>query len=189
MEGAALEQAQGGLWETLTSSSSSSCSIVAVPPLLPPPHHFPGQTWSHWRHSPPLTSSGFTHRQSAPWKSPSRGSLSTIPQPPPPPPPPPWLPAAAMKLPKTTLCPPAPTHTLVPCAAPVLTFARAGGRCPSRSARRVWKDFCRRRTASSLLGRREAEAGHRSHPQRTVHLVIQAQHGFHHTEPEDTTRP
>lgn len=146
--------------------SWSSCflcsSITAAPPprflLLPLWCRSAPQTWYRLSQprTPPPTSNGFTRLLSAPWKLLHRHRAST------PPPPPLRLHAAGRKWPRTTPSLPAPTCTRGPCGASALTLVSAGGHCPLRSARRVWKDSCRQRRASSLPGPREAEAGCRS---------------------------
>ena len=132
-----------------SSRSLLSSIITAVPLLLRPP-----QTWSFLSQprTPPPTSSGSTCRPSAPWKLPNRRSASA-------PPPLCQLAADSRKWPRTTPCPPAPTSTRGRSAAGSRSLVWSAGRCPLRSARRVWRDSCRRRRASSLRGRWEAEAG------------------------------
>lgn len=137
----------------MSSRSLCSSTITAVPPLLRPP-----QTWSFLSRprTPPPTSNGSTRRPSAPWKLQNRHSASA-----PPPPPLCQLAADSRKWPRTTPCPPAPTSTRGRRAAEPQPprLVSSAGCCPLRSARRVWKDSCRRRRASSLRGRWETEAG------------------------------
>ncbi len=175
------------VWQWICCLSCSLCSsIAAVPPLLHPLRcRSAPQTWSRLSQppTPPPTSNGFTRHPYAPWKLLNQHPAGT---------PPPLCPhAAARKWPRTTLSPPALTYSWGPCA------ATAGGRCPSRSARRAWKDSCRRRRASSLPGLWETEVGCRSCLRSSLRgrfmccrehqgliwgqiwVIIQAPRGFH----------